>query len=121
MNTTIRDRLRDALRSVSGARGVLGALLADAQDGIVVASSLDVGLDADAVAALVASMMVHADRAAALAGRGDAGVLHLHAQRGWLCAARAGEHVIVVVADRRAPKGPVRSALLRARASLASL
>jgi len=100
---------------------VLGALLADADDGIVVASSLDVGLDADAVGALAASMVARANQAAMAAGRGSAGVIHLHSALGWLCAARAGAHVLVVVADRQAPVGHVRSALLRARASLTDL
>lgn len=117
----LRDRLRDVLRSVSPTRGVLGALLADANDGIVVATSLDVGLDSDAVGALTATMFAQADRAAAAAGRGAAGVIHLHSALGWLCAARAGAHVLVVVADRQAPVGHVRSALLRARASLTDL
>lgn len=117
----LRDRLRDILRGVSTTRGVLGALLADATDGIVVANSLDVGLDADAVGAMAATMLAHADAASVAAGRGSAEIIHLHAERGWLCAARAGQHVIVVVADRRAPVGPVRAALVRARAALADL
>lgn len=121
MNRALRDRLREVLRGVSPARGVLGALLADADDGIVVASTLDVGLDSEAVGALTAAMLARAELAAAAAGRGGAGVLHLHATRGWLCAARAGAHVLVVVADSRAAVGPVRSALLRARATLADL
>jgi predicted regulator of Ras-like GTPase activity (Roadblock/LC7/MglB family) len=118
---TLRDRLRDVLRAVTPTPGVLGALLADAGDGIVVASSLDVGLDAEAVGALAATLLARAERAATVAGRGSAGVIHLHSALGWLCAARAGAHVLVVVADRRAPVGHVRSALLRARASLADL
>lgn len=121
MNRALRDRLKEALRAVSPTRGVLGALLADAQDGIVVASTLDVGLDSEAVGALAAATLSRADQASAAAGRGPAGILHLHSDRGWLCAARAGAHVLVVVADRRAPVGPVRSALLRARATLADL
>ncbi len=121
MTVTLQHRLRTTLREVAATRGVFGALLADAGDGIIVASSLDVGLDAEAIAALAAALFTRARTASAAAAHGDALVLHVHAEYGWVCVTGHGTLVLVVVADRRAASGPVRAAMLRARSALADL
>ncbi len=121
MTLTLQHRLRTTLREVAATRGVFGALLADAADGIIIASTLDVGLDAEAVAALAASLYTRANAASDGAGHGSAVVLHIHAEHGWVCVTGHGALVLVVVADRRAAAGPVRAAMLRARTALADL
>lgn len=100
-------------------RGVLGALVADAGDGIVIASTLAVGIDGDAVAALAASLFQRARSAAGAAGYGDAAFFQLQAEHGWLCVTEAGAFVLAAVAEPRANVARLRVSLLRARAELA--
>ena len=111
---------RALLRDVARLRGVKGALLADARDGIPIASTLDVDVDGDAVAALAVSLYGHAERAVGAAGYGRASFFQLQAEAGWLCAVGAGELLLAAVAEPRATDALLRLALLRAREALAS-
>ena len=106
------------LRDLTRLRGVQGAILADARDGIPIATTLDVDVDGDAVAALAVSLYGHAARAAAAAGYGRATYFQLQAPRGWLCVVAAGEFVLAAVAEPRANVALLRLRLLHARAEL---
>lgn len=112
--------LADLLRSLMRLRGVRGALLADARDGIPVASTLDVDVDGDAVAALAVSLHARAARAAAATGQGETSYFQLRARDGWLCAVAGGPFVLAVVAGPCVDAGRLRLALLRARPELAA-
>lgn len=114
-----RSPFHDALSELMKQRGVLGALVADARDGIVIASTLAVGIDGDAVAALAASLHQRARSAAAAAGYGDASFFQLQAEHGWLCVTGAGDFVLAAVAEPRANVARLRMSLLRRRGELA--
>jgi predicted regulator of Ras-like GTPase activity (Roadblock/LC7/MglB family) len=111
---------RSLLRELAGMRGVRGALLADARDGIPIATTLDVDVDGDAVAALAVSLYGHAERAVAGSGYGRASYFELQAELGWLCVVAAGDFVLAAVAEPRANVALLRLRLLRARAELAA-
>ncbi len=106
------------LREVMKQRGVLGALIVDAVDGIPIESTLAVGVDGDAVAALAASLFGHSCRAVAAANHGDGAYLQLQAEHGWLCVTGNGDIVLAVVAEPRANVALLRLTLLRARTAL---
>lgn len=99
-------------------RGVLGALVVDASIGIPVESSLAVGVDGDAVAALAASLLSRSARAARAADLGEGTYFQLQAEHGWLCVTGRGGLVLAVVAERRANTAILRISLLRACAAL---
>lgn len=95
-------------------RGVLGSLVVDERDGIIVDSNLSFGLRGSVVAALAASLYRKARLSAAAAGLGDATFLQLEAERGRICAVGRNDLVIVVVAEPRANVGMIRMEMLRA-------
>lgn len=96
-------------------RGVRGAMLVSAADGLVVAEASMEDIDGQAVAALTASLVAKLGRATAAAGFRPGTVLHLRGDRGSVLAARGGEELLlVVVADRDADLGLARIELLRA-------
>ncbi|MHB1222937.1 MAG: roadblock/LC7 domain-containing protein [Gemmatimonadaceae bacterium] len=109
---------RATLLEVMKQRGLLGALIVDAVDGIPIESTLAVGVDGDAVAALAASLFDHACRAAAAANYGDGTYFQLQAEHGWLCVTGAGALVLAAVAEPRANVALLRLSLLRARTAL---
>lgn len=102
------------LDSLIRQRGVLGSLVVDERDGIVVDSNLSFGLRGAVVAALAASLYRKARLSAAAAGLGDATFLQLEAERGRICAVGRNDLVIVVVAEPRANIGLIRMEMLRA-------
>jgi predicted regulator of Ras-like GTPase activity (Roadblock/LC7/MglB family) len=106
------------LREVMRLRGVRGALLADARDGIPIATALDVDVDGDAVAALAVSLYGHAERAVAAAGYGRSTFFQLQAEAGWLCVVSSGAFVLAAVAEPRVNVALLRLRLLQARAAL---
>ena len=108
----------DLLLEVTRQRGVLGALVVDVTDGIPVESTLAVGVDGDAVAALAASLFDHARRASAAANYGAATYFQLRAEHGWLCVTGQGALALAVVAEPRANTALLRLSLLRSRTAL---
>ena len=106
------------LGSLIRQRGVLGSLVVDERDGIVVDSNLSVGLRGPVVAALAASLYRKARLSSAAAGLGSAAFLQLEAERGRICAAGRNDLVIVIVAEPRANIGLIRMEMLRAVESL---
>jgi predicted regulator of Ras-like GTPase activity (Roadblock/LC7/MglB family) len=104
----------DLLVSLARQRGVQGGLIVSERDGIVVDAHVQIGVRANVVAALAASIHRKARQAADAAGLGAVTYLELVAANGRLCMAGRGDLVIVVITDARATVGLLRTALLRA-------
>jgi predicted regulator of Ras-like GTPase activity (Roadblock/LC7/MglB family) len=95
-------------------RGVTGCLVVGEADGMIVDSSVQIGVNGDAFAALTASLYRKAQRAAAAAGFGETGFFELDADGGRVCAAGRNELVIVVIAEPRVNVGLLRVEMLKA-------
>lgn len=109
----------NVLKRVSAVRGVRGAMLVSAPDGLVVAESLMEDVDGRAVAALAAGLAARLRRAAISAGLGEPSVIHLRGEAGALLAVPAGvELLLVAVGDRDANLGLARLELLEAARSI---
>jgi predicted regulator of Ras-like GTPase activity (Roadblock/LC7/MglB family) len=109
-----------ALDQVCAVRGLRGAVLVSASDGLVVAERLMEGVDGRAVAALAASLVARLRRAVEAAGRQAPSFVQLAAEQGSVLAAPAGaELLLVAVAGPDANVGLARLELLAAARSLA--
>src|SRR5205814_10324713 len=90
-----------ALDLITRVRGVRGAMLVSADDGIVVAEQLMEGIKGGAVAALAASLAGRLRRAMEAAGTGASFFWHLQAEQGGLLVVTSGDaagNVLVVAA-----------------------
>ena len=114
-----RNPYQHVVAEVMRLRGVQGAIVVDAGDGIPIASTLDVGVDGEAVAALAASLFQRAAAATVAAGYGTSAYVQLEGERGWLCVTGQGGLVLAAVAEPRTNVALLRLALLRAREHLA--
>ena len=104
-----------ALDLITRVRGVRGAMLVSADDGIVVADQLMEGIKGPAVAALAASLSTRLRRAMEAAGLGASLFWHLQAEQGALLVVpTAGGTLVVAVAEPDVNVGLVRLELLRA-------
>ncbi len=110
---------RDLLSPLTRQRAVLGCMVVGESDGLIVDSTLQVGVHGDAVAALAASLFRKARLSAEAASLGRVSFLRLEAEQGHLCVAGKNELVIVAVAESRANIGLLRAAMLRAADLLA--
>jgi len=95
-------------------RGVVGCMVVGGDDGIIVDSNLQIGVDGGAFAALTASLYRKARKAAAAADFGDTAFLELDAELGRVCAAGRNDLVLVVVAGPRVNVGLIRVEMLAA-------
>ncbi|MBX9927294.1 MAG: roadblock/LC7 domain-containing protein [Gemmatimonadaceae bacterium] len=102
------------LQSIIRHRGVTGVLLVGEDDGLVVDSVLQVGVNGAAFAALTASLYRKARRSAEAAGLGRTGYFELDAVDGRVLAAGKNELVFIVVAEARINVGLLRVELLKA-------
>ena len=102
------------LSSLIRHHGVTGCMVVSEADGMIVDSSLQIGVNGDAFAALTASLYRKARRAAAAAGFGETGFFELDADGGRMCAAGRNDLVIVVVAQPRVNVGLLRVEMLKA-------
>jgi predicted regulator of Ras-like GTPase activity (Roadblock/LC7/MglB family) len=84
------------LERVCAVRGLRGAVLVSASDGLVVSESLMDGVDGRALAALAASLVSRLTRAVVAAGRGNPVFVQLAAERGSVLAAPAGDDLVIV-------------------------
>lgn len=108
------------LERVSAIRGVRGAMLVSASDGLVVADSLMDGVDGRAVAALAASLVGRIFRTTRAAGMPAPAIVHLRAEHGSVLAVPAGDDVLVVaVTAADANLGLARLEMLEAARALA--
>ena len=103
-----------ALEQLARRRGVLGCMVVDAHDDIVVDASVRDGVQAGTVAAIGASLYRRARHAALAAGLGEVGLLRLEGERGHVFAVGHGELVIVAVAGPGVNIGLVRAEMLKA-------
>lgn len=95
-------------------RGVRGCLVVGQDDGLVVDSTLQFGVNGTTFAALTASLYRKARRAAQAAGFGRATFLELDAEHGRVCAVGGETLVLVIVAEPRLNVGLVRVEMLKA-------
>lgn len=95
-------------------RGVTGCMVVGEQDGMIVDSNLQIGVNGTTFAALTASLYRKARRSALAAGFGETGFFELHAEGGRVCAAGRNELVLVVVAAEKVNVGLVRVDMLKA-------
>jgi predicted regulator of Ras-like GTPase activity (Roadblock/LC7/MglB family) len=102
------------LSSLIRHRGVIGCMVVGEADGIIVDSSLQIGVNGGAFAALTASLYRKARRAAEAAGFGETGFFELDADGGRMCAAGRNDLVLVVVAEPRVNVGLLRVEMLKA-------
>jgi predicted regulator of Ras-like GTPase activity (Roadblock/LC7/MglB family) len=108
------------LERVCAVRGLRGAVIVSAADGLVVAESLMDGVDGKAIAALAASLVTRLRRAVQAAGCQAPAFVHLAAEHGSVLAAPAGEDLLLVaVAGPDANVGLARLELLSAARGLA--
>ena len=107
-----------ALSSISRQRGVLGAMVVDAQDDIIIDSAVRHGVKASTIAALAASIYRKARQSAVAAGLGDTAFLRMEAEDGHIFAAGRGALVLVAMAESSVNVGLVRLAMLKAAAGL---
>jgi len=104
-----------ALDLVTRVRGVRGAMLVSAADGLVVAEQLMEGIKGSAVAALAGSLANRLARAMGAGGIGATLFWHLQCSAGALLVVPAPSGVLIVaVADTEVNVGLVRLELLRA-------
>jgi predicted regulator of Ras-like GTPase activity (Roadblock/LC7/MglB family) len=102
------------LETLTRLRGIRGAMVVDAEDGLAVAESLMGGLKGPALAAMAASLTGRATELALRAGFGAPRFLHLQASDGSLLVAPAtADLVLVAVAGRDVPLGLLRLEMLR--------
>ena len=85
------------LQRVTRIRGVVGAVVLDDVDGLVVAESIMDGVRVNAVAALTASMYGRISQATTAAGQGAPDFVQMRAEKGVLLAMRATEGTILAV------------------------
>ena len=99
---------------ITRVRGVRGAMLVSAEDGLVVAEQLMEGIKGSAVAALAASLAGRLRRAMDAAGTGGAVFWHLQAEQGALLVVPGDGTLLVAVTEPDVNIGLVRLELLRA-------
>ena len=99
---------------ITRVRGVRGAMLVSAEDGLVVAEQLMEGIKGGAVAALAASLAGRLRRAMDAAGIGGAVFWHLQAEQGALLVVPGDGTLVVAVTEPDVNIGLVRLELLRA-------
>jgi predicted regulator of Ras-like GTPase activity (Roadblock/LC7/MglB family) len=108
------------LERLCAVRGLRGAVIVSASDGLVVAESLMEGVDGKAVAALAASLVTRLRRAVHAAGRHAPAFVQLAAEHGSVLAAPAGEDLLLVaIAGPDANVGLARLELLSAARTVA--
>ncbi len=102
------------LEALTRLRGIRGAMVVEAADGLVVAESLMGGLKGTALAAMAANIATRATDLAGGAAVGAPRFVHLQATEGALLVAPAGSNlVLVAVASRDVPLGLLRLEMLR--------
>lgn len=102
------------LETLTRLRGIRGAMVVDAEDGLSVAESLMGGLKGPALAAMAASLVSRATELSVRAGFGTPRFLHLQAAEGSLLVAPAmADLVLVAVTGKDVPLGLLRLEMLR--------
>ena len=114
----VRTPFAEMLSAITRQRGVLGSMVVSESDGIIVDSTLQIGVKGGAVAALAASLYRKARTSAEAALLGGATFVTLEADHGRVCAVGRNDLVLVTVAEPRANVGLIRVEMLRAAGAL---
>jgi predicted regulator of Ras-like GTPase activity (Roadblock/LC7/MglB family) len=85
------------LGRITRIRGVVGAVVLDAEDGLVVSESIMEGVRVNAVAALTASVYRRISQATRAAGQGAPDFVQMNAEQGILIATSGAEGTILAV------------------------
>lgn len=85
------------LGAATRVRGVLGAVVVDCDDGLVVAESIMEGVRAHAIAALAASLFGRLNLASGAAGKGTPRFVQMQSEKGVLVAMPDGNGLLLVV------------------------
>jgi predicted regulator of Ras-like GTPase activity (Roadblock/LC7/MglB family) len=116
----MRTDILSSLESITRVRGVRGAMIVSAEEGLVIAESSMEGIDGAAVAALTAGVVARLARATEAAGRTAPAFVHLRANGGGLMAVPGqGDLMVVAVTDPEVNVGLVRLELRRAAEHIA--
>ena len=108
------------LDTLTRLRGIRGAMVVAADDGLVVAESLMGGVKGAAVAAMAATLATRVGALTGCARLGGPRLVHLQAQDGALLVAPApADLLLVAVAGRDVPLGMIRLEMLRLAERLA--
>jgi predicted regulator of Ras-like GTPase activity (Roadblock/LC7/MglB family) len=111
---------QSTLDGLTAIPGVRGAMLANREDGIVVAESIMDSVEGGGLAALASSLARRLESAAQAARGGSAGFLHLQASGGSLFVSPAGpELLLIVIADKGVNVGRARLEMARVTEVLA--
>jgi predicted regulator of Ras-like GTPase activity (Roadblock/LC7/MglB family) len=94
-------------------RGVLGAVVVDTEDGLVVADSIMEGVRVNAIAALTASMYRRLVRTTRAAGKGRPDFVQMQAEGGVLIAVPGDDVLLVVVGEPDLNVGLVKLELMK--------
>jgi predicted regulator of Ras-like GTPase activity (Roadblock/LC7/MglB family) len=108
----------ELLAMLSRHRGVVGSFVVSERDGLAVDSNVQIGVHAEAVAALAASLHHKARLACGAAGCGVVTFLRLDAERGGILAAGRDDLVLVTISEARANVGLLRVEMMRAAKAL---
>lgn len=103
---------------LSRVRGVRGALIVDAQDGVPVVAELSDDIDGGAASALAAALFQRTARATDAADFGGLRTAQLDAEEGYIIMAGAKELIAVAVADRDGQLGEIRLQVQRTAEAL---
>lgn len=113
------DDLAAVFEPILQIRGVRGAMIVSAADGVVVAASLMEDVDGDAFAALTASLVGRLGSLTDLAGQGAPRCVQLHAERGAVFLATGpADLLLVVLAGAGTPVGLARLQVIQAAGQL---
>lgn len=111
------------LDPVARTRGVRAVILAAEDDGVPVHAIAQTDVDAETLTALGCRLYRSARLASARAGFGASSIMHVEAEGGQVCVARAGRDtgalVLIILADSDANTGALRLVLARAAAAAA--
>lgn len=107
------DRFTPFLDALTRLRGVRGALVVSAEDGLVISESVMGGLKSGALAAMGATLAARARELAGRSGFGTPSFLHLQGGEGSLLVVPGTDVVLVAVAGRDVPIGLLRLEMLR--------
>jgi predicted regulator of Ras-like GTPase activity (Roadblock/LC7/MglB family) len=106
---------QQSLEGLSRLRGISGAMVVSADDGLVVAESLMEGIPGEAVAALAASLMRRMGTAVSAAGFALPSFMHLQAAVGALLVVPAGpDTLLIAIGDQHVNLGLARIEMLQA-------
>ena len=118
MNKPHKTPYAELLAMLSRHRGVVGSFVVSEQDGLAIDSNVQIGVHAEAVAALAASLHRKTRLACGATGCGTVTFLRLDAERGGICAAGRDDLVLVTISEARTNIGLLRVEMMRAAKAL---